>query len=81
MRRFGEQHLGHAFELGGGLRGRARAVAGDQHVDVAAERAGGRQRLLGGIGQSGIRMLGEQENRHQITPASDLSLATSSATS
>ena len=39
MRRIGVQHLGHAGDLRRGLRRALRVVAGDQHMDVAAELA------------------------------------------
>jgi hypothetical protein len=38
-RRVGDQHLGDAGDLGGGLGGAGAAAAGDQHVHVAADLA------------------------------------------
>ena len=43
----GEQHLGDAVELGGGLGDGAAVLAGDEHVHLAAERLGGGERLGG----------------------------------
>ena len=61
-------------------RRRPGALAGDQHMDVAAERLGGGQRLVGGVLERGVVVFGKQQRGHQSTPASFLSLATSSAT-
>ena len=75
----GEQHLAHAVELGRRL-GRAPGVlAGDEHMHLAAQRLRCRQRLGGGVLEGLIVVFGNQQRRHQITPAS-LSLPTSSAT-
>ncbi len=78
--RVGEQHLGHAVKLGGGFRDRFAIVAGDQNVHLGAERLGGGQRLVGRVLERDIVVLGEEKCRHQIAPASFLSLSTSSAT-
>src|ERR1700736_2003137 len=76
----GEQNLGHAGELGSGFGDRAAAMAGDQHVHVAAERLGGGQRLVGRILERLVVVLGEKERGHQINPISFLSLSTNSPT-
>ena len=78
-RRLGEQHLVDAVELGGRVRDRLRALAGDQHMHVAAHRLRGGQRLGGRVLQRLVVVLGDQERGHQSTPASFLSLSTSSA--
>ena len=75
-----EQHLLDAVELGGGVGDRLAARAGDEDVHVAAERLGGGQRLVGRVLERLVVVLGEEEGRHQIAPASFLSLSTSSAT-
>ena len=69
-RAVGEQHLVDAVELGGGI-GRAFAVlAGDEDVHVAAERLGGGQRLVGGVLERLVVVLGEQERGHGMISAS-----------
>ena len=45
----GEQHLLDAVELGRGVGDGLGVLAGDQHVDSAAERLRGGQRLVGGV--------------------------------
>ena len=77
-RAVGVQHLAHAVDLGGGLRGAAGIRARDQHVDIAAHRLGGGDDLVGGVLHGRVVVFGDNENGHQITPAS-LSLPTSSA--
>src|SRR5262249_61604003 len=79
-RRFGQKHLGDARELGGRIRDHTAVLAGDQHVDVAAERLGGGERLVGCVLESLVVVLGNQERSHHSTPASFFSLPTSSAT-
>ena len=61
-------------------RRRRGALAGDQHMHSAAERLGGGQRLVGGVLERLVVVLGDEKRGHQITPASFLSLSTSSAT-
>ena len=78
--RIRQQDLLDAVELGRGLGGRPAIMTGDQNVDVGAERLGGGQRLCGRIFQRLIVVLGEKKCRHQIAPASFLSLSSSSAT-
>src|SRR5690606_1453750 len=93
---FGEQHLAHALELRGGIGGCLRALAGDQHVDIATHPERGRQRLGGLVGEGGVVVFGNEKNGHLAcslfgstwrlghpysTPASFFSLSTSSATS
>ena len=67
-------------ELGGRFGGGLGVVAGDEHVDVAAQRLGRGDGLAGRGLQRAVGVLGQQENRHQSTPASALSFCTSSAT-
>ncbi len=80
----GDQHLRHAGDLGGGIGGGAAILAGDEDVDVAG--AGLRQLGGGGGGVQGggldriVVVLGDDENSHQMTLASVLSLVTSSST-
>ena len=76
----GEQHLGDAVELRGRFRDGARALARDQHMHRLAQRLGGGERLVGRVLERLVVVLGDQKRRHQITPASFLSLSTSSAT-
>src|SRR5205085_5758279 len=79
--RIGEQNLADARELGGGLGRRLGARARDKHVDRVAQRCGCRERLARRRVQRAIGVLRQQKDRHrQSTPASVLSLATSSAT-
>ena len=77
----GQQHLLDAGELGGSFRSTLGALARDQHVDIGAEGCGRRQRLVGRVLDPGIVVFGNQQRGHQSTPASVLSLLTSSATS
>ena len=79
----GDQHLLDAGEPGRGLGRRlgALAAAGDQHMHVAAQLGRGGQRLVGGVLQGVVVVFGNQQRRHQSTPASVLSFDTSSATS
>ncbi|MGY4298765.1 hypothetical protein ACVWXN_006860 [Bradyrhizobium sp. i1.4.4] len=80
---FGDQHLGNTSELRGRL-GRslgALPAAGDQHMDVAAELGRRGQRFVGGVLEDFVFVFGNQQRRHQSTPASFLSFDTSSATS
>ena len=68
--------------IGGGLRGTLGVLAGDQDVNVGAERQRRGQRLAGGVLYRRIVMFGNQQSGHlQKTPASFFSLDTSSATS
>src|SRR5450631_3696892 len=75
-----QQDLLDAIELRGGLRNCARAVAGDQHMHRRRERFGGGQRLVGRVLEHLVVVLGNEEGGHDNTPASFLSLSTSSAT-
>src|SRR5439155_1732501 len=80
----GQQYLGGAGDLRRRFGDRAAILAGDQDVDVAPRRfrdlRGGGHRVEGGGLQRPVVVFGNNENRHQITRASSLSLATSSAT-
>ena len=76
----GQQHLGDAIELGRRFGDRARTLARHQHMHVGAERFGGGERLVGGILERLVVVLGDEECCHDRTPASFLSLSTSSAT-
>src|SRR5262249_57382150 len=77
---FRQQDLGDAVELGGSLRHRATTAPGNQHMHVGAERFRGGQRLVGRILERLVVVFGGQEDCPHSTPASFLSLATSSAT-
>ena len=72
MRRIGDENLRHAVELGGGLCGGAALMSGDEDMDVAADRLRRRERLGGRAVEGCVRVLGQEQNRHQITPASVL---------
>src|SRR5260370_28057816 len=76
----GEQRLGRYGEPGGVFGDRPAALAGDQHMHIAAERLGGGQRLVSRILERLVVLLGEKERGHQINPISFLSLSTSSPT-
>ena len=77
----GDAHPRDAGELGRGLRGARDIAAGDQHIDRRAQLQRRRQRPGGDVGEMAVRDFGKKQGRHrQITPASSLSLATSSAT-
>src|SRR5262249_32866397 len=75
-----DQHLLDAVEFGSGLRNRPAALASDQHMHVGAERLRCCERLVGRVLDCRIVVLGNEERCHQITPASFLSLSTSSLT-
>src|SRR5690606_22878380 len=77
---FGQQHLAHVRNLGGGVSYRLRALAQHQNVDVGRQRQGGRHGLVGGVANGRAVVVGDDENGHYRTPAS-LSLETSSAAS
>ena len=53
------QHLGDARQLGGCFGGGLGVVAGDEHVDVAAELLGRRDGLAGGGLQGAVGVLGQ----------------------
>src|SRR5262249_4888240 len=75
-----QQHLGDAGNLGTRI-GRALGVlAGDEQVDVAADLAGGGDGVERGRLDRRVVVLGQQQDRHQITFASLRSLSTSSLT-
>ena len=78
--RLAVKHLLHALQLGSLVCGTFGLVAGDQHVHIAAHLERCTQRLMGGVLQMRVVVLGNEKHGHQITPASVLSLATSSAT-
>ena len=78
LRRIGEQHLGGAVELGGGLGDGLAVGAGHQHVHVLAERLGGGHGLGGGGAERLVVVVGDEKDGHDSAPAS-LSLAISSA--
>jgi len=82
LRRVGVQHLGHAGDARGALRGLRGVVAGHQHVHLASELRGGRHGGVGRALEQGVFVFGNDEDAHdQITFASFFSLATSAATS
>ena len=76
--RVGEEHLGGAVELGGGLGDGLAAGTGDQHVHVAAQRLGGAHGLGDGGAERLVVVVGEKKDRHDSAPTS-FSLAMSSA--
>src|SRR4051794_35740340 len=75
------QHFLDAAELGSLRSGSAGIVFGHQHMHIAAQFRSCGQSLMRSVLDRGVIVLGNEKNRHdQITPASSLSLATSSAT-
>src|SRR5690606_39040888 len=77
---FGQQHLAHARDLGGGVSHALRALAQNQNVHVGRQGERRRHRLVGGVANGRAVVVGDDENGHYRTPAS-LSLETSSAAS
>ena len=74
-----QQDFFDAVEAGGGLRRGFDPVAGDEDMDRFIQRLGRGQGLGRRLIERAIRNLGKKQDRHQITPASSLSFATSSA--
>jgi hypothetical protein len=60
----GVQHLGHAGDLRGGLRGGAGVVAGHQHMHVAAAGLGRGDGVEGGALDGGVVVFGNDECGH-----------------
>jgi hypothetical protein len=60
----GEQDLLDAVELGGGLGDRPAPLAGDQHMHVGTERLRRGQRLVGGVLERLVVVLGQEERGH-----------------
>ena len=80
----GQQHLGHAADLRGGVGDGAAPVAGDQDMHIAAGRLSAISRAAATAcrvaGFSALVVVfGNDEDGHQITRASFFSLSTSSA--
>ena len=78
--RVGDQHLGDAGKLGGGLGGGIKAATGDQRVHVTqflrrGDRAAGRL-----LDAGGVEFQQDQSRHRQITFASVFNFATSSLT-
>ena len=61
--------LATPVELRGGLGGGARALAGDQDMDVAADLERGRQRLGGLVGERRVVVFGDEKNGHVSVPS------------
>src|SRR5690606_17196470 len=80
VRGIGDQHLRHALKLGRLLRHTPAVRAGDQHMNLAAQRGRSRDRFRGYRIESAVVVLRDNQGRHQITPASVFSFSTSSAT-
>ena len=78
---FNMDDLADAGEFGGGLGGRAGIVAGDQHIDIAAERLGGGDGLRGDVVEGGVAVFSEDENGHDQMAPTDLSFAIRASTS
>src|SRR5579885_939236 len=79
-RRVGDEHFLHAVEFCSRVGHGFAVFPGNKHVHVTAKRLGCRERFGGRILQRSVVMLGEKKRRHESTPASSLSLPTSSAT-
>jgi hypothetical protein len=60
----GEQDLADAIELGGGFGDRATPLAGNQHMHVGAERLRRGQRLVSGVLEGLVVVLGQEERGH-----------------
>ena len=73
-------HASNAVELRGSLGDAGAVLSRHEDVDVAAHRPGGGDRLRGGLVQARIVVLGQDQDGHQITPASVFSFAISSST-
>ena len=69
----GEQHLGDAVELRSGFGGGFGVLAGDEHMDVAAQLPRGRQRLGGLVGQRGVVVIGNEKSCHCRFPVLSVS--------
>ncbi|MOA21133.1 hypothetical protein D3C78_1416120 [compost metagenome] len=76
----GDQHLGHAGDLGGRCGDASATLASDQQVDIATDLLSGSHGVQGRRCQRGVVVFGNDENGHQITFASFCSFSTSSAT-
>src|SRR5919109_759201 len=74
-----DENFFDSVQLGGSCRGSFDIFAGDEGMNVLTKGLGGRERLGGRLVKRPGRELGEEQHRHQITPASSLSRATSSA--
>src|SRR5262249_37634946 len=75
-----EQRLGDTRHLRRRVRRRLCILAGDQQVNLAADRGRGGDRVERRALQRLVVVLGDDEESHQITRASFLSLSTSSCT-
>ena len=76
----GEQHFGHAGQFGSLSRSSIATRACDQHMHFA-KRSNSSKGFRHGIRrQSAFVYISNQQNGHQITPASSLSFAISSST-
>ena len=60
----GKQHLGDAGKLGGCIGGSLGALAGDQHMHIAADLGSRRQRLGGLVGKACIVVVSQKKNGH-----------------
>ena len=63
----GQQHLGRALQLRGGIGRGLGALAGDQHMHVRADLQRGAQRLRRLVGQALIVVFGDEENCHSVS--------------
>src|SRR5690348_7275277 len=80
FRRVGEQHLGHAADLGGGVGSGLAALARDQQLDRAADLGRGGERVQRRRLECRVVVLGKDQDAHGITLASLRSFSTSSCT-
>ena len=60
----GEQNLVHTLELGGGFGDGTTSLARDQHVHVGAQCLRRGQRLVGGVLEGLVVVLGQEERGH-----------------
>ena len=75
-----QQHLGDAGNLGTRLGRRLGVLSGHQQMNLTADLAGGGDGVERGRLDRRVVVLGQQQDRHQITFASLRSLSTSSLT-
>ena len=68
-RRVGMQHLGHADNLRGGLRGSSGLGTGHQHMHIAAAGQGRSHGVEGGAADGRVVVFGDDEDAHFKSPS------------